>query len=263
MEHHEITVPVSRKTEHINIFSICCLHIGARAHDREKALDYRNYILNTPDTYAFDLGDDIENAIPGDELHNSMTYDSNMSPAEQVEEAVKFWTPLVEEGKLLLTHDSNHFWRSEAKTGISVAKNLNIFLNQRAKKSRGPAWGRWQSFTKLHVGKNLYRIHSWHGAGGSATPEGALKKCRSQAMIHQADVYLMGHYHRRIVDTDVYFTWPDGAEGPMEAHRYYGVTGSFMKWHGTYAERAGYAPALRGAIKVELSARRWDVRISG
>lgn len=264
MQSYEIHLPAPKKSEYISIFSICCLHIGSKGHDKEKAESYRDYILNTPNTYAYDLGDDMENAIPGDEVHNSMMWDSNMHPQEQLEKSLEFWKPVVEAGKLLLTHDSNHAWRSEAKTGISIARNLNIFMKQYAKdaKAREPQWGQWQAFTKLHVGKQEYKIHSWHGAGGSGSAEGALRKCRSQAMVHQADIFLMGHTHRKIIDQDSYFSWPSGEPKPVERTRVYGVTGSFLRWDGSYAERAGYAPLIRGAIKLELSAKRWDMKIS-
>lgn len=264
MQANEISIPAPKKSEYVSIFSVCCLHIGSKHHDKEKALSYRDYILKTPDTYAFDLGDDIENAIPGDEVHDSMIYDQTLHPQEQFEAALEYWEPVVKAGKLLISHDSNHFWRSEAKTGLSVARNMNVFMKQMAKDagSRKPEWGRWQAFTKLKVGQQLYRIHSWHGTGGAATPSSALSKCRSQAMIHQADVFLMGHYHRKVVDQDLYFSWPDGAPKPIERMRAYGVTGSFMKWDDSYAERAGYAPSIRGAIKLELSAKRWDIKIS-
>lgn len=264
MQSFEIEIPAPKKNEYVSIFSICCLHIGHKCHDKEKALSYRDYILNTPDTYAYDLGDDMENAIPGDEVHNSMIFDSVMHPQEQFEKSIEYWEPVIKAGKLLMTHDSNHAWRSEAKTGISVAKQMNIFMQNIAKesKSRKPEWGRWQAFTKLKVGKQLYRVHSWHGAGGSGSAEAALKKCRSQAMVHQADVFLMGHAHRKTIDQDLYFAWPDGEKQPIEKTRVYGVTGSFLKWDASYAERAGYGPLIRGAIKLELSAKRWDMKIS-
>jgi hypothetical protein len=264
MQANEIHIPAPKKAEYISIFSVCCLHIGHKCHDREKALSYRDYILSTPDTYAYDLGDDIENAVPGDEVHNSMMWDSNLHPQDQLDQAVEFWKPVVKAGKLLLTHDSNHFWRSEAKTGISIAKQMNIFMRTEAKdaKARMPEWGRWQAFTKLHVGNQCYKIHSWHGSGGAATPEGALRKCRAQAMIHQADAFLMGHFHRKVIDQDLYFAWPSGEVKPVERTRVYGVTGSFLKWEDSYAERAGYGPSIRGAIKLDLSAKRWDMKIS-
>src|SRR5882672_5236030 len=98
MQAQEIFIPAPKKSEYVSIFSVCCLHIGHKCHDKEKALSYRDYILNTPDTYAYDLGDDIENAIPGDEVHNSMMWDSSMHPQEQVEKALEYWEPVVKAG---------------------------------------------------------------------------------------------------------------------------------------------------------------------
>ena len=264
MQANDIVLPVPKKDEYVSIFSICCLHIGHKCHDAQKALSYRDYILKTPDTYAWDLGDDIENAIPGDEVHNSMMWDSRMTPEEQYEAAKEFWKPLVEAGKLLITHDSNHWWRSEAKTGISIAREMNVFFNGVAKgvKKNAPKWGRWQSFSRVHIGKYVYKIHSWHGSGSSTTPSSVLNKCRSQAMTHHADVFLMGHFHRKMIDEDLYFDWPDGAGKPVQKKRVYGVTGSFLKWDDSYAERAGLSPGILGAIKVQLGATRWDVKIS-
>lgn len=251
------------KGEYVTIFAVCCLHIGHKGHDRLKAMDYRNYILRTPDTYAFDLGDDIENAVPGDEVHNSMMWDSDMTPADQYRAACDFWLPLVEKGKLLVTHDSNHWWRTEAKTGISMAEQMNIFLASNAEGYRNaPRWGRWQALSRVLIGRQSYTVHSQHGAGGGTTPAAALKKCMDTAMSHHADVYLRGHHHKKIVHQDAYFDWPPGAKEPAERTRSYGVTGCFIKWDESYAERAGLAPSVRGAIKVDLSARRHDVRIS-
>lgn len=262
MKHHVLRLPKPKHSEYATIFSVCCLHIGAKGHDREKALSYRDYVLKTPDTYAYDLGDDTENALPGDEKHNSMMWDQTLSPEEQYAEACDYWRPLAEAGKLLITHSSNHWWRSEAKTGFSIAKQMNIFLGQNAKRGKGPKWGEWQSLTRLYVGSESYLIHSWHGAGGGGSRASALNKCASQAMIHHADVYLMGHFHRKLIDEDVYFEWPKGASAPIERKRVYGVTGSFLKWDGSYAERAGMAPSIRGCIKVELSGKRHDVKVS-
>ena len=264
MRAHEIIL--KPKGDNIQIFVISCLHIGHAGYDEQKALDYRDYILRTPNTYAISLGDDTENALPGDERHNSMMWDQNMTPAEQFQGALDYWEPVVKAGKLLLTQDSNHWWRSEAKTGVSQAAQMNIFLNNMLKGTKkektGPRWGRWMSFLKLHVGPQIYTIHSWHGAGGGSTPESALKKCRTQADSHHADVYLMGHHHKKLVYEDAYWAWPKGHNNPIERKRAYGVTGCFLNWNESYAERAGLPPAVRGAIRVQLGIKRWDVKVS-
>lgn len=262
MRHFEITLPKPKKSDYVSVFSLCCLHIGHKGFDKARAMSYRDYILKTPDTYAYDLGDDIDNAVPGDEVHNSMMWESTMHPAEQLETAIEYWRPLAEAGKLLVTHSSNHWWRSEAKTGISIASQMNVFLNALAPKSKGPKFGNWMAYARIKVGSQIYRVHSWHGSGGASTPAGALNKCRSQAMPHHADIYLCGHFHRKMIDQDLYYDWPEGATKPVQRSRYYGVTGSFLNWDESYAERAGYAPSVLGAIKLELGAKRWDVKLS-
>lgn len=262
MQFNEINLKT--KADNIQIFSVSCLHIGHKNHDKDQAEDYRNYILKTPDTYAISLGDDTENALPGDEKHNSMMWDQNMGPQEQFEAACEFWKPVAEAGKLLLTTSSNHWYRTEGKTGISLAKQMNIFLKNSAKdaKSLQPAWGNWMAYLRLNVNKQSYVIHAWHGAGGGTSPESALKNCRKQAESHHADLYLIGHYHKKLVYEDVYFGWPKGEPKPTERKRAYGATGCFLRWDESYAERAGLPPAMRGAIKVQLGANEWDVNVS-
>ena len=262
MQSNEINLTV--KGNHIQIFSVSCLHIGHVGHDKNKAYDYRDYILNTKNTYAISLGDDTENALPGDEKHNSMMWSQSMQPEEQYDAACAFWEPVAAAGKLLLTHDSNHWWRTEAKTGISMAKQMNIHLRRVSKDagSLAPRWGQWMAYTSLRVNSQRYLIHSWHGNGGGTTPESALRNCRKQADAHHADVYLVGHYHKKIVYEDVCMMWPKSEHKPIDRKRAYACTGCFLNWNNSYAERAGLPPAMRGAVKLQLGAKEWDVNVS-
>ena len=260
MQSFQVRLP-KPKSEYVSIFAICCLHIGHKGYDKKKAEEYRDFILRTPDTYAIDLGDDTDNALPGDEKHNSMMFENNLTPDEQFVVACEFWRPLVQKGKVIATFDSNHWWRTEAKIGISMAKQMNEFLRMNAKGLK-PEWGRWQSLYRISVGRNTYTVHSQHGSGGGTTPESALKKCRETAYSHHADVYLRGHHHKKVIHQDLYFDWRDGSDSPQERTRTFGCTGCFLKWDNSYAERSGLPPAVRGAIKLELSSKRHDVRIS-
>lgn len=250
------------KGGYAKIFSISCLHIGSKNFDREKAYAYRDYILKNKDTYAISLGDDVEMALAGDPLHDSMLWDQNMNPQEQFDEACQYWLPLAKKGKLLWTQDSNHWWRAEAKTGISMAKQMNVFLNQEVGQEKGPKWGRWQNMTKVIVGTIPYVVHSWHGAGAGSTPESALRQCRAKAYEHKADCFLMGHVHKNVIYEDLYHDWPMGEKKPIAKKRIFATSGCFMKWDDSYGERAGYPMAVRGAPKIELCADRFDMRVS-
>lgn len=222
--------------------------------------------------FAISLGDSLENVIPGDDKHNSMVWDSDMTPDEQFREAADYWRPLAEARKLLWDMDSNHNWRTEAKVGRSIGRELNVFLQgQYDGKSQKlttphpdklPRWGGWQALNKLHVGKNEYIIHSWHGSGGGATPESALRRCRSMAEQHNAQVFLMGHFHNRLFWQDNRMEFSANGMNARECQRTFAVTGGYLGWHDTYAERAGLRPNRRGAIVLKLGARDWDVKVS-
>jgi hypothetical protein len=265
----DIRVPVKRGAEQIEIAVVCCLHFGHKAQDERRSMEWRDWILKSKNRFAINLGDDMENALPGDEVHNSMLWDSSMTPEEQYRRAAEYWKPVAEAGKLLITHDSNHAWRTEAKTGRSVAKELNVFLQGLTSKKPStdpmpdqfPRWGRWQALSRLHVGKQTYTVHSWHGSGNGCTPEAALRKCRSQAEVHKADIFLMGHAHQKISWSDNYMEFSDNGRDARERQRMFAVTGGFLGWHDTYAERAGLRPNRRGAIALKLGVSEWDVKV--
>jgi hypothetical protein len=244
MQSFEIKLP-KPKGEYISLFSVCCLHLGSKNCDKKKAIEYRDYILETKDTYVIDLGDDVDMALPGDQEHNSMLFECEMLPDEQFMAACEYWKPLVDSKKLLMTADSNHWWRVESKTGMSRARDLNAFLQNYGSNTRSPVpkkgvlpeWGRWQAMFKLVVGNIPYIVHAWHGAGGGGTPEGTIRRCREIARYVNADLYMMGHFHRKAIYEDIYFRWDDKLCRPVEEKRVYAATGSFLKWDDSYAER--------------------------
>lgn len=270
MKCHEIKVPVKAGASTIEIVVVCCLHIGAKAHDHKRAIQWRDYIMGAPNRFAINLGDDTENAIPGDEKHDSMMWDQVMTPEEQYRKAAEYWLPVAEAGKLLISHNSNHWWRSQAKTGMSIPRDLNVFLQGQDQDERRtdphpnklPRWGNWQTLSQLHVGKQTYTVHSWHGIGGGATPESALRKCRSMAVQHQADIYLMGHFHNKIAWSDNRMVYSANGMEAKERQRMFAVTGGYLGWHDTYAERAGLPPNRRGSIVVRLGVKEWDVKVA-
>lgn len=269
----EHTLKLPKGEEEARVALICCLHHGARAMMLKKALQWRDWVYDDPCNFAMGLGDDMENALPSDEVHNSMMWESVVNPEQQFRDAADFWRPLAEKKKLILTHDSNHAWRTEAKVGRSVARELNVFL-QGQYKPKAPAlpdphpdylprWARWQALTKLHVGKQTYMIHSWHGVGSGCTPEAALRKCRSMAPQHpEVDIFAMGHAHNKITYSDLRSAFSSNGMDAALKERHYAVTGGFLGWHDTYAERAGLPPNRIGAVVLHLNAKRWDIKTS-
>lgn len=265
MKCHRIDLKLKGRPEQIEIMALCCMHIGHVACDYVRIGKMFKWLLAGDNRFCFDLGDDTENAVPGDEEHNSMMWDSNMHPEEQFRKAADLLLPVAKAGKLIITHNSNHWWRSQAKTGFNIPKQLNTFLQQMGLQDPHPdalpRWGGWQALTSLGVGKQNYMIHSWHGAGGSATPEGALRKCRSMAVNHDADIYLCGHFHQKIAWQDNHMRWSGNGLPAKEMQRTFACTGGFLGWHEGYAERKGLPPNRRGSIVLRLGVKEWDVKV--
>lgn len=271
MKCYDIRLNLPKNAKYAELAVICCLHIGHKQHDHQRALRWRSWILSDKRRFCFDLGDDAEAALPGDEKHSAMTYDSNMTPEDQLIKVKEFLQPLAEKRKIIVSHDSNHWARFENKTGISMAKDVNVFLQNQYDQNEKemtqphpdklPRWGHWQSLTKLHVGRQSYTIHSWHGAGGGATPESALRKCRSMAVQHHADIYCMGHFHQKVCWQDSYMQFSSNGMDSLERQRTFACTGSFLGWHTSYAEKMGLPPNRRGAIVLKLGAKEWDVKV--
>jgi hypothetical protein len=267
----DIKLSLPRGSKEARLALICCIHRGHKSHDEKRAIEWRDFILKDPSTFCMSLGDDTENAIPTDPKHASMMFDQVEDPVSQRMWISDYWLPVAKAKKLIVTHNSNHWARTDAITGESPARELNVFLqNQYDAKSPAesrphpnklPRWGNWQALTRLSVGRNQYVIHSWHGIGGAATPEGALRKCRSMAMQHRADIFAIGHYHQKIAWQDSYMEFSaDGMEA-KEKQRTFICTGGFLGWHDNYAERAGLPPNRRGGMLIRLGADKWDVKV--
>lgn len=114
--------------------------------------------------------------------------------------------------------------------------------------------------------RSMYKVYSWHGQGGGSTIAAALNKLQRKVGEFEADVYLMGHYHRaeavKVPRLDTVGGSRAGAD-PHVVHRdrILGVTGSFLRGYlqgslqgkiakGSYVEAAGMSPAALGSLVI-------------
>lgn len=119
----------------------------------------------------------------------------------------------------------------------------------------------------------MYKVYSWHGQGGGSTIAAALNKLQRKVGEFEADVYLMGHYHRAEAVKVPRLDTTGGLRGvdPHVVHRdrVLGITGSFMKAYlqgsrqgkvakGGYVEVAGLSPAALGTLVIMARPRRVD-----
>lgn len=121
---------------------------------------------------------------------------------------------------------------------------------------------RYQGVIKYVVNQRCFHVSVWHGAGGGSTAGGAMNRLQKQAETVFADIYLMGHVHRRQAHTKTIYI-PDDQNNKIDLMKQvFVVTGSSLTHEGSYAEMAGFSPTEKGFPKITLSCERQYVNDS-
>ena len=121
-----------------------------------------------------------------------------------------------------------------------------------------------------HRRQPVFKFDVWHGEGSGQTAAAPLNRLERRVGEREADVYLMGHYHRRAAVPKPRLDTIGGERGgtPEVVHRdrWLVSTGSFMRAYlqgsrgegraqGSYVEKAGLPPAGLGAMAVFIRPR--------
>jgi len=237
----------------IRIVPIGDIHLGHRQCLVKKAGDFLNYVLKTPDTYTILMGDLIENVLPDTVAkHRGAMWEQEMTPEQQINKLREMLKPLAEEGKILFGVGGTHSLRSWYASGFEPELQLAAELKYPFSLS--------DALAEVQVGaKQKYLIHAVHGNGSTSDPAAVLRKLLAQPRrIADADIYLRGHHHSKVVATDYHF---DCRTGKARKALYVG-TGSFLGYIDTYAQRNSYLPAVPGAVKMKLYGERHDVHVT-
>jgi hypothetical protein len=237
---------ISCRSEWAHVFALGDMHIGHHLCDFRKVKEYCEYILTTPDTYCFLMGDLMECA-----QKNSVGKSKDeeiINASEQWDIVVKLLTPLAKKGKILWGHIGNHEGRISKNASFEMQEKLfNDVL--------GVPYLDFEGFTVVRVNEIDYVFYTHHGWGSARTTVGKVKKLEDLTIINDADIYGMGHTHelfegflnKRQVDLETMEILM--AKRPMM------LTGSFLKYGG-YISAKGYPPSTLGAAKVELHSVR-------
>lgn len=224
-------------------------HVGHKSSMIDKFTKFRDYVLETPDTYTILMGDLMENVIPDTVgKHRGAMWEQSMTPPEQIVTLYNLLKPLAVKKKILFGVGGTHSLRSWYATGFDPEKVLLHEL--------GVPFSDVDGLANIKVGDNVYTFHATHGTGGTSDPAAVLRKLISQPRrVASADVYLRGHHHSKLVATDYHF---DATNGQPRKVLYIG-TGSFLGYVDGYAHRATFLPAVPGAVKIKLYRDEWDI----
>ncbi len=115
----------------------------------------------------------------------------------------------------------------------------------------------------------MFEIYVEHGSGGSRTPERALAIIKAKSINFSADIYAMGHHHKKIWDTEpgpMVVDWNKSGSGKIREKRKGSISnGSYLKTYVEgicgYGEKRSYPPVELGSVMVEwnLETQRFDI----
>lgn len=214
----------------VELMMLTDLQIGSKGFQRDRFIEYRDWLLAAPNRFVF-LGGDIIDAATI--ISVASPYDNTMEPIDQVDDACELLQPLADAGRLLGYVGGNHERRTIKTFGDSgrlIAKELKV------------PYSRGVQLIDIKYGEHKpFKVSLWHG-GGSARTKGA-KAQMVHRFMQQADsqLYLCGHLH----DVVLLFDWRQIRKGKkIKLQKIAGImSSSFQGWFNSYAEVSAMSPS--------------------
>lgn len=232
--------------EYVNLYPLGDLHIGSPYFDvrvLKQALERID--AERENSRIIIMGDLIESATKTSV--GAGVYEQKMMPMEQINKAVEILRPYADLIDAVVT--GNHEQRIYKMSGVDVMEHFCVKLGIPDR------YLGYYGVVKYAWNKRCYNVAVWHGAGGGATTGGALNKIEKQAAMVFADVFLMGHVHKRAATMrDLYV--PDPQNNRINRiTQHFVITGSALDHAGSYAEEMGLPPSTKGFPRIKLGGR--------
>lgn len=227
-------------------------HCASKSHDAERYRDTLKELQKDPHAYFYFMGDEHDLAsfserrsIRNAGLHESTLHDLDERALEKCEafvEAHKWMT-----GRILFMLQGNHYWTfssSSPEHGIVPGMSSTQWIADKLK----TRWAGWLTYHRVSwnarpTTKLSLDIVASHGkAGGKLVGTAYNQVGELRGIFPSADIYCMGHDHKRGAVPDSVLTVPAnaGATPIVKQKRQWMVrTGSYLK---------GYVPGEQGYI---------------
>lgn len=221
------------KNKKLQIAFIGDIHYGSIYSDVERFENAVEKIKKNKNIKVILMGDLIENASRGS--IGAGIYEQTITPNTQIWNIAKKLKPIA--NQILYMHEGNHEERSYRFNGFNVGEAIANYL--------GIPYIRHMALTDLNIGKQKYRIFTWHGYGSSQTSAGRIKILQKQAETFTADAYFCGHVHELY---EVSLPKREITNGEFQdIFNHYVLTGAYLKWDESYAEQHGYKMVKMGS----------------
>jgi hypothetical protein len=258
---HKYVINVKSLKDTIYLVPFGDIHYGAPLCAEDKYRQFMDWGKGNPNVYYLGMGDytDLASASERERLKSGL-HDSTVDTLEAMYMSLLEKYALTLEhtrGKLIGLLEGNHHYRF--MDGSTSTNRLCSMLDT--------TFLGCTSFIRVVLkcggAETKLDIFANHGQGGSARlAGGSINRVQYMAEMADADIYLMGHDHKRGVLPDTRLLLKDnkGALTVQERQVMYARTGSFLKCYvsgkGSYIVDTCKKPADLGGIKIGLRLRR-------
>jgi len=227
------------------------IHLGAKTCDYEAAQATIDMCIKKG-IYVLGMGDYLECATRYSV--GAGIYEQTMSIQDQMEMLVETLRPVKEAGLLLGIHSGNHCGRITKETGLNI---VTIMCQQ-----LGTRYLNHAAYHLWKVGKQSYTGHSTHGSAGSRLPYTRIKAALDVFRYCDTELVLYGHLHGLDHMTSLYSAVNKARKKVESRARHAILTGSYLRYSGSYAEKKNLCPVTMGSPIISLYGDNHDIRVS-
>lgn len=241
----EIRLPENLET--VEIYPLSDLHIGDPKVDKRLFKEFINHILAEPNRFIIYNGDNMNNAIKSSV---SNVYNEEMTPREQKKWLKEELKPVAD--RFLVFVAGNHEERTAKETDQNIVEDIAEYLGKADIYRDDEAYIKLVFGKRAHSGSQMcYTIYVIHGNGGGKRPGSALNNIELLALGTDADIYVMGHVHKKMAYKHA-VRRPDLRNNNIMEHERLFVVSSHWSDFGGYAARKMYTPSAKGSVPIKL-----------
>lgn len=225
------------------------IHYGAPNCDLEKLKKTLDYCRKS-DSWILLMGDLFECSTRYSV--GAGIYEQVHTPQAQLDDLLEIFKPYKD--LIIGSHSGNHEFRIMKEVGVDIMK---VFCNALGIKYLGYSINHC-----VKVQEQRYIIYSTHGSSGATLPYTKIKKVMDIARWNTSDLYLYAHTHSVDTKADEYREYDTRNKVMITKKRYFCLTGSFLKYDGSYADMKNYQPEKTGVVKIKLFGGKHDIHIT-
>ena len=259
---HEFKISVDKLNEPIYLIPFGDIHRSSPSCHKEKWFEFLTWAKKKKRCYFLGMGDydDLASASERKILANRDLHDSSLQTFENLylDNTKRLYNEIkFMEGRTIGLIEGNHY--GEFQNNTTTTQKLAEFLKC---KYLGCATFIRLSFKFGNNHTASIDIWAHHGKGAARLIGGSLNRVQQMAESAVADIYLMGHDHKKASAPGNRLFLSKSKDGVKMHHKkqLYVRTGSFLRGYGdgevSYVADMALNPTDLGVVKIELTPKR-------